>query len=93
MAVLHLLLQNEPHARSIPELAGVVARHNGWTEGKRFLLVPYHMIGARSMESAILGHYAEHLRRLHPEAPPPGVYLAEEIFRDASGWSLRRCSA
>ncbi|MBI5446424.1 MAG: phage resistance protein [Deltaproteobacteria bacterium] len=83
MAVLHLLLQNEPQARSIPELAPVVARHNAWTEGKRFLLVPYHMIGARSMESAILGHYADHVRKLHPEAPVPGVYLAEEIFRDA----------
>src|SRR5215217_5752137 len=35
MAVLHLLLQNNPHARSIPELATVVARHNSWTTGKK----------------------------------------------------------
>jgi hypothetical protein len=83
MAVLHLLLQGEPRARSIPELAGVVSRHNAWTQGKRFLLVPYHLIGARSLESAILGHYAEHVRRLHPDAPLPGVYLAAGIFRDA----------
>ena len=42
------------------------------------------MIGARSMESAILGHYVEHVQRLHPEAPIPGVYLAERIFEDAA---------
>ena len=44
MAVLHLLLQHNPTARSIPELAPVVARH-AWTEGKQFLLVPYHLMG------------------------------------------------
>src|SRR5215213_9798817 len=54
MAILLLLLQNESHARSIAELAGVVSRHSAWTEGKKFLLVPYHMIGATAMESAIL---------------------------------------
>jgi hypothetical protein len=35
-------------------------------------MVPFHMIGARDVESAILGGYAEHVRRLHPEAPTPG---------------------
>jgi hypothetical protein len=82
MAVLHLLLAGNTQARSIPELADVVARH-GWTQGRRFLLVPYHMIGARDMESAILGQYAEFVRRVHPDAPVPGFYLAEGLFRDA----------
>jgi len=85
MAVLHLLLRHEPAARSIAELAPAVAKHDRWMAGKRFLLVPYHMIGARSMEAAILGHYAEHVRRLHPEAPLPGVFQAEGLFRDAEG--------
>ena len=83
MAVLHLLLKGAPRARAIPELASVVATHNAWSQGRKFLLVPYHMIGARSMESAILGHYAEYIRSLHPKAPLPGVYLAERIFDDA----------
>lgn len=83
MAVLNLLLQGNRDARQIPELASVVARHNPWTEGRKFLLVPYHMIGALDMESAILGGYADHIRRLHPDAPTPGVYRSEEIFRDA----------
>lgn len=89
MAVLTLLLTGNARARSITELASTVAKHNGWTEGKRFLLVPYHMIGARNMESAILGGYADHVRQLHPEAPVPGFYLAEGLFRDAQAWRLR----
>ncbi|MCG6867374.1 MAG: phage resistance protein [Gammaproteobacteria bacterium] len=83
MAVLTLLLQRNPAARSIPELADVVARNNAWTERRRFLVVPYHMIGATSMESAILGHYADYVRRVHPQAPTPGFYRAETLFEDA----------
>ena len=83
MAVLHLLLHGNARARAIPELAGAMAKYGDWMSGKRFLLVPYHMIGARSMESAILGRYAEHVGRLHPNAPPPAVYQAAALFDDA----------
>jgi hypothetical protein len=82
MAVLNLLLAGNTQARSIPELSDVVARHS-WTHGRKFLLVPYHMIGARDMESAILGQYAEFVRKKHPDAPVPGFYLAEGLFKDA----------
>lgn len=88
MAVLNLLLAGNTQARATPELADVVARH-GWTTGRRFLLVPYHMIGARDMESAILGQYAEFVRQRHPDAPVPGFYLAEGLFRDAQALRLR----
>ena len=83
MAVLTLLLQNHPQARSIPELAEVVTRNNAWTQNRKFLVVPYHMIGATSMESAILGHYADYIRRIHPTAPTPGFYRADALFADA----------
>ena len=83
MAVLHLLLQHIAAVRNIPELARVCDGHR-WVENKKFLLVPYHMIGARNMESAILGGYVDHVMTLHPTAPLPGVYLAEEIFENAS---------
>jgi hypothetical protein len=85
MAVLNLLLRHHAGARSVRELAPVIAKHESWITGKRFLLVPYHMIGARSMESALLGHYAEHVRKLHPDAPIPGVYQAERLFTNADG--------
>ncbi|BAL23492.1 phage resistance protein [Azoarcus sp. KH32C] len=82
MAVLNLLLAGNMQARAIPELAPAVARHT-WTQGRKFLLVPYHMIGARDMESAILGQYADFVRKQHPDAPVPGFYLAEGLFSDA----------
>lgn len=88
MAVLHLILQGVTKARSIPELAGVISKHNPWIAGKKCLLVPYHMIGARNMESAILGGYADFVQRTHPDAHLPGVYLSEKIFLDAE--SLRQ---
>jgi hypothetical protein len=88
MAVLHLILQGNTRARAIPELAPVISKHNEWILGKKFLLVPYHMIGAPDMESGILGGYVDFVRRTHPDAPIPGVYLAEGLFRDAE--NLRR---
>ena len=88
MAVLNLLLAGNLSARAIPELARTVNAHDAWMAGKRFLMVPFHMIGARDVESAILGGYAEHVRRFHPDAPTPGFYLGEKLFEDAR--SLRR---
>ena len=82
MAVLHLLLHGNAEARAIPELSDVVVEHE-WVSGKKFLLVPYHMIGARNMESAILGRYADYVKQEVPGAPVPGVYLAEDLFEDA----------
>jgi len=83
MAVLHLILQGNTAARGIPELAPAITKHNDWITGKKFLLVPYHMIGSHDMESGILGGYVDFIRRVHPDAPIPGVYLAEGLFRDA----------
>ncbi|MQM38298.1 hypothetical protein KBTX_02308 [wastewater metagenome] len=85
MAVLTLLLQGSADARAIPELANVIQRHNEWTQNHNVLVVPYHMIGARSMEAAILGHYVTYIRRLHPDAPTPPVYRSEGLFKDARG--------
>jgi hypothetical protein len=90
MAVLNLLLAGNARARAITELAPVVDRHNGWMQGRRFLMVPFHMIGARDVESAVLGGYAEHVRRLHPEAPIPGFYLGETLFEDARKMRARQ---
>ncbi|MDX8506139.1 hypothetical protein [Mesorhizobium captivum] len=83
MAVLDLLLVGNVKARSIAELANVVTRYEPILNGRRFLMVPYHMIGARDVETAILGGYADHVRHLHPDAPVPGFYLGEKLFEDA----------
>ena len=87
MAILHLILQGNARARGIDELAAVVSKHNGWMEGKRFLLVPFHLIGSKSLESAVLGGYVRHLAMIHPEARTPAVYRSEQLLLDAD--SLR----
>lgn len=84
MAMLHLLLQKDPVARSKEELAPVLHEHNDWIEPRNFLLVPYHLIGAKNLESAILGGYASKVRALHPEAPTPGFYRSEALLNDAA---------
>jgi hypothetical protein len=83
MAVLYLLLSGNPSARGIPELADVADRHGGWTTGRKFLLVPYHMIGADSVEQRLLGGYVDHLTRLHPEKPPAGLYKSDSVVENA----------
>lgn len=88
MAVLHLLLQGDPTARSIPQLQPLVRQHQDWMDGRRFLLVPYHMIGAASAEAGILGGYAEYVGKVHPEAPRPPVYAGRALIEDAQ--NLRR---
>jgi len=83
MAVLDMLLEGVPAARSIKQLAPVVAKSNQWWEGRKFLLVPFHMIGAVSMESAILGGYARYIRERHPDAPTPGFYRSQALIENA----------
>ncbi|MGW1615618.1 BREX-2 system ATPase PglY [Streptomyces sp. NPDC002285] len=83
MAVLHALLSGAPEARGRTDLDPVLTKHE-WlgTEGKRFLLVPYHMLGAKALEQRVLGGYVSHVKKLHPEAPTPQVYRTDALFED-----------
>ncbi len=83
MAVLHALLKGEPAARSRDELAGVLAKNDAWLAGKRYLLVPYYMLGAKSMEQRVLGGYADYVRALHPDAPIPAVHRTDALLDNA----------
>lgn len=82
MAVLSLMLDHNPDVRSVKELQPVCDDHQ-WVEGKKFLLVPYHMINAKDMETAIFGGYVDYVAEKHPDAPLPGVFLSDEIFDNA----------
>ncbi|MDJ1130795.1 BREX-2 system ATPase PglY [Streptomyces iconiensis] len=83
MAVLHALLSGSPAARSRADLDPVLTKHE-WlgTEGKRFLLVPYHMLGAKSLEQRILGGYVTYVKKVRPEATTPQVYRTDSLFAD-----------
>ncbi len=80
---LNLMLCRHPAVGQLTKLAAVIDAANSWNDGKKFLLVPYHMIGAKNMEAGILGGYADFIRDLHPEAPIPAIYLVDDLFRDA----------
>ena len=79
MAMLHLLLSHDTHARSKPELHGAVSKWAPRLDAKKFLLVPVHFLDARSMEHKILGGYAERVAQFHPSVALPGVFLGDEI--------------
>ena len=83
MAVLYALLSGDPAARSRTEFDPVLTKHE-WltTDGKRFLLVPYHMLGAKALEQRVLGGYVHHVKKLRPEAPTPQVYRTDGLFDD-----------
>ncbi len=83
MSVLHAVLNNEPAARSKPRLLEVIADHDDWLRDRRFLMVPYHLVGAADLDSALLGGYVRAVRLLDPNAPTPAVYRADAMLDDA----------
>lgn len=83
MAVLYALLSGNRAALARGEFDPVLTKH-AWlgTDGKKFLLVPYHMLGAKALEQRVLGGYVSHVKKLHPEAPTPQVYRTDSLFED-----------
>jgi hypothetical protein len=83
MAVLYALLSGNRAALAREEFDPVLTKH-AWlgTDGKKFLLVPYHMLGAKALEQRVLGGYVTHVKKLHPQAPLPQVYRTDSLFDD-----------
>ncbi|MFJ8916058.1 PglY protein [Amycolatopsis sp. NPDC102389] len=85
LTVLHAILNNHQAARAKPGLQPVIAEHDEWLRGKKFLMVPYHLVGSSDIDSAILGGYVKRVRELHPDHPTPPVYKADAMLADARG--------
>jgi hypothetical protein len=85
MAVLNLMLANHPAIQKFAEFPSLLAETNwnDWGHGKKFLLVPFHMIGKTDLTSAILEGYTDFVTRLHPDKPHPGVYRSEKLIENA----------
>ncbi|GAA2711449.1 MULTISPECIES: phage resistance protein [Streptomyces] len=83
MAVLYALLSRNQAVRARSDFDPVRARHS-WLDAddRKFLLVPYHMLGSKSLEQRVLGKYVEHVRKLHPDCPLPQVYRTDGLFED-----------
>ncbi|GAB2791701.1 hypothetical protein GCM10027073_24970 [Streptomyces chlorus] len=83
LTVLHAVLNGEPSVQAKPRLREVVAEHREWLGGRNFLMVPYHLIGAVNLESALLGGYVKTVRSLHPDVPVPTVHKSDALLADA----------
>lgn len=83
LTVLHAVLNGDPAVEGKARLREVLAENADWLPGKKFLMVPYHLVGAASLESALLGGYVKTVRRERPEAPTPLVFRADSLLADA----------
>jgi len=83
LTVLHAVLNGDPAVRTKPRLREVIAEHEDWLPGKRFLMVPYHLVGAANLEAALFGGYVKTVRARHPEAPTPSVFKSDSLLADA----------
>ncbi|WP_345032119.1 hypothetical protein, partial [Kutzneria kofuensis] len=93
MAVLHALLRGDQAALARTEFDSVLNKHQWLDNGKKFLLVPYHMLGAKSLEQRVLGGYVSHVSALHPDAPTPAGVSDGHLVRrhpTATGAHRRR---
>ena len=80
MAFLHRLLTGDQHALGRQELHDVVATHGPWLKGRKFLLVPCHMIGADATEQRIYEGYVQAIRGTSPDASLPLLFKADRIL-------------
>ncbi|UYQ62615.1 hypothetical protein [Streptomyces peucetius] len=83
LTVLHAVLNGDPATRGKQRLREVIVEHDDWLPGKNFLMVPYHLVGAANLDSALLDGYVKTVRAKHPDAPTPSVYKADALLEDA----------
>lgn len=82
MAVLYALLGNHQAVR-VPEFQELTGHYDGALGGKKLLRLTYHLLGATSLEQAVLRGYVHQITRLHPEAPLPAVHVSDKLLADA----------
>ncbi|WP_204009107.1 phage resistance protein [Virgisporangium aurantiacum] len=84
MAVLRELLQHNPDARALKNIADPVTKTDPMLRGKKILTLTFHMLDARSVEQAVLEGYLNQIMTLHPEAPLPAVHRSDALLGDAA---------
>jgi len=88
MAVLRQLLAGRHAARSRPELAGAIDKHQSWLNQAQVLMVGIHMLDENDLVAAIFRQASAVLARAHPDADPPPLWQGEALIRDAA--AMRR---
>ena len=82
MAVLFALLGNHPAMRT-QKFADLTGGYDGALAEKKILRLTYHLLGADTLEQAVLRGYVDQITRLHPEAALPAVHLSDTLLTDA----------
>ena len=85
MAVLYALLGNHPAMRTA-KFQALTGRHDGELSGKKVLRLTYHLLGAKTLEQAILKGYVEQISQLPPDAPLPAVHVSDSLLDNAEGF-------
>ncbi|RVW03220.1 DUF6079 family protein [Rhodococcus spongiicola] len=88
MAVLYALLGNHAAARTA-QYTALTGHYDQVLAGKKVLRLTYHLLGANSLEEAILRGYLQQIARLHPDAPLPAVHVTDTLLRDAENLRAR----
>lgn len=88
MAVLYAVLGNHPAAR-VAKFQALTGRYDGELACKKILRLTYHLLGAKTLEQAVLRGYVEQIARLHPEAALPAVHVSDTLLVDAENLRKR----
>lgn len=88
MAVLYALLGNHKAVRT-EKFRDLTGRYDGELSGKKILRLTYHLLGAKSLEQAVLKGYVEQIKVLHPDAPLPAVHVSDSLLDDADNLRKR----
>ncbi|MEU7983269.1 DUF6079 family protein [Streptosporangium canum] len=89
MSVLHAVLKHDADARGLRGLEPTLAKHDAWLADRKILCLTYHLVGAESIEAAVLGGYIEQIRDLEPGASLPEVHSTDSLFADADNLRAR----
>ncbi|ROO83041.1 hypothetical protein EDD29_0530 [Actinocorallia herbida] len=81
MTVLHAVLEGHQAVLGKPRLRELYAENSEWLSGRRFIMVPYHLVGATDLGSKLLGGYVTAVRELG--LPVPAVYRSDALLADA----------
>jgi hypothetical protein len=82
MAVLSLMLANDPTPWGEPALHDLKAKHE-WVKERKILRLHFHMVGARNVEEKVFAEYLARMRELHPDAPVAPLFEDQALFDNA----------
>ena len=81
MTVLHAVLEGHQAVLGKPKLRELYAENSSWLRDRKFLMVPYHLVGATDLGSKLLGGYVNAVRKIG--LPLPAVYRSDALLDDA----------